>query len=212
MVFGMRKFVALAAVFLLGVHVHAEEEDDEGAVEIAEPAAEEAPQTNTDEEWESLKKNIMDSLPDDPEEEDEDSDNHHSSIDFENARYHITDGFPFIEYTGFLDEDATRDATKQNIHSATMTLTEAKEWCAAKEECKAMNHAGDAGEGPFEFFFKDYWHLSVEHPSEDPWTSYQKGSKISQEATPDHELEPMPEISAEDVMKEYGDSLPHEEL
>lgn len=209
MVVGMRRLAALVAVFLLGVLVHAEEEDDEAPVEMAEPEPDEGPQTNTDEEWESLKKNIMDSLPDDPE-EDKDSEDH--NIDFENARYHITDGFPFIEYNGFLDEDATRDATKQNIHSASMTLTEAKEWCAAKEECKAMNHAGDPGEGPFEFFFKDYWHLSVDHPSDDPWTSYQKGSKVSQEAIPDHELEPMPEISAEDVMKEYGESLPHDEL
>lgn len=210
MVVGMRKFAALAAVLLLGVHVHAEEDDDEAPVEMAEPEPEDEPEkTQTDEEWESLKKNIMDSLPDDPEEEDED---HHSAIDLENARYHITDGFPFIEYTGFLSEDPGTDGPKKNIHSGTMTLTEAKEWCAAKEECKAMNHAGDAGEGPFEFFFKDYFHLSVEHPSDDPWTSYQKGSKVTQDAIPDHELEPMPEISAEDVMKEYGESLPHEEL
>lgn len=184
---------------LLGLPVlsAAEDEEDEEEPELAgDPSehVEEAPPEHNDDEWESLKKNIMDSLPDDEEEDEESTE--------APGRWHITGGFPFIEYNGFLAEDELRDPKNMNLHSGKMTLEEAKEWCAAESKCVGFNHAGPAGDGPFEVFFKDYWKLSVE--TEDDWTSYQKGDPTTDEVEGEEEPSEPTSISAEDVMKEYG--------
>merc|ERR1719183_1655549 len=143
----------------------------------------------------------MDSLSDDSYEEEEGE-----QLD-EDAQVHIHDDFPFIEYSGHLSRAANGEED-ENLHSGKMTMTAAKEWCAKEPKCLGFHHAGDPGEGPFEFFFKEYWHLSVEH--EDIWTAYQKGDKIEHEAVPEGEL-PSSEISAEDVMKEFGHEISGEE-
>merc|ERR1712216_583859 len=109
-----------------------------------------------------------------------------------------------IEYNGFLDEDLSRP--KLNLHQGTMNLTQAKEWCIENPDCVGFNHRGEPSEGPHEFFFKDYWRLSVDTGDEEPWTSYQKGSQLEEEPvaneTDDEDAES--EITAERIMEEYG--------
>lgn len=184
------RILALWSVFLLS-RLHAQ---DESAVAKEEPESD-----HTDAEWEELKKNIMDSLPDDEEEEGKEEEEH-DGLDEDHIRWHITEGYPFIEYHGFLDNDPSKDDASMNLHSGTMTLEEAKTWCAKSEKCVGFDHAGEPGDGPFEFRFKDHWQLNVE--SEDPWVSYQKGEKL-----PDEEIASLAEpvsVSAEEVMEEYG--------
>jgi len=150
--------------------------------------------THTDEEWAEMKKDLLDSLPEDAPEDDNEPD--------EDARWHITGGYPFIEYEGFLQDDEKRDQSKMNLHKGNMTLTEAKLWCAEKKECVGFNHAGDPGEGPHQVFFKDYWSLSVE--TEEPWTSYEKGEQLESEVPPVHDDDDHLGITAESIMEEYG--------
>jgi len=204
-----RTLFALTTLLLLGLLApsRAEEargghdEEDEKEVELAGDPPEDEP--HNEEDWEQLKKNIMDSLPDD-EEEKEAEDEH------EHERWHMTQGYPFIEYNGFIPDDESRtmkgESSTMNLHTAKMTLTEAKEWCAAKEECMAFNHAGHPEEGPFEMIFKDYWKLSnVEsEEAEDAWTSYMKGPKVIDEEEGPNDDGENPDISSEEVMKEHG--------
>lgn len=199
--------LALAAFLLLGRPVlsAAEDEEDEEEPELAgDPSehVEEPPPEHSDEEWEAVKKNIMDSLPDDEEQEEESTETP--------GRWHLTGGFPFIEYSGFLAKDELRDPKKMDLHSGKMTLEDAKEWCAKESKCVGFHHAGPAGDGPFEFTFKDYWKLSVE--TEDEWTSYQKGDPAIGEVEGEEEPTEPIDISAEDIMKEYGVEDAHAEL
>lgn len=89
------------------------------------------------------------------------------------VRWHVHDGFPFLEYNGFLEEDEGRDST---IHKANVTMDEAKKYCATTPECAAFSHFGAPTEGPVEMIFKDRFAISVD--TEDEWTSYQKGDKM----------------------------------
>lgn len=119
--------LAIWAVLLLLLELPALTWAEDAEVMSAKDA-EDAPETHSDEEWEQLKKNIMDSLPDD-------DDEHHEEDDDpdEDARWHITGGYPFIEYNGFLDEDPSREhkntdgVLNTNLHVGTMTLEEAKD-------------------------------------------------------------------------------------
>lgn len=168
------RLLALSAILLLGLlpACAAEDAEDDAPAEMAEAEAEEEPPAHSEEEWKALQKNIMDSLPDDEEdgkgggsgdEEDEDS----------MKRWHVYKSFPFLEYNGFLEEEEGRNS---NLHTATMTMDEAKEWCGESENCAGFTHTGGPTEGPIEMFFKDRWALSVD--GEELWTSYQKGEKM----------------------------------
>lgn len=201
--------LAIWAVLLLLLELPAPTWAEDAEVMSAKDA-EDAPETHSDEEWEQLKKNIMDSLPDD-------DDEHHEEDDDpdEDARWHITGGYPFIEYDGFLDEDHSREhkntdgVLNTNLHVGTMTLEEAKDWCAKEEACRGFNHAGEAGDGPFEFYFKDYWKLNVD--TGEAWTAYMKGEKIVDEALIDESEEDDVAITSEDVLKEYGMDVDEQE-
>jgi len=191
----MRTLTAVAALLLLASAPASAEESEDNALVQADAK---------DDDWDGLKKEILDSMPDDPEEESDDNEPD------ENSAWHITGDYPFLEYNGFLDEDLTRKGPS-NLHTGKMNLTQAKEWCAENEKCAAFNHAGEPGEGPFEFFFKEYFLLSVE--TEDPWTTYQKGDKIEREPEvpegnetddEDSELSSEGGITAEQIMEEYG--------
>lgn len=199
---GARTIACLAALLLLAPERTRASDTDDAPAELADDEGkpeEESDEmlTHTDEEWAQMKKDLLDSLPDDNETEDE------GGEPDEDARWHITGGYPFIEYEGFLQDDDKRDASKMNLHKGNMTLTEAKLWCAEKKECVGFNHAGEPSDGPFEVFFKDYWSLSVE--TEDLWTSYEKGEQLENEAPPaaDDDGEHL-EITAESIMEEYG--------
>jgi len=165
------------------------------------------PDGKSDEEWEAMKKDILDALPEDEEDKEDDDDDEEGR---EGRQWHITNGFPFIEYTGYLAEDPAKGHSNSTLHTGTdMTMTQAKEWCAAKAECVGFYHQGEASEGPFEkVFFKDFWKLKIHDDDEDGWTAYQKGPPISDDDVEDnHEdgaEEKTEELTAESVMKEYG--------
>jgi len=91
--------------------------------------------------------------------------------------------FPFLEYTGYLEEEDDRS----NIHVATMSLEEAKMWCAEHENCAGFTHAGEPTEEKgTEFYFESTWKLAVDR--DDPWTSYQRGTQMKLWASEEKKL------------------------
>jgi len=139
---------------------------------------EEEPPTYSEEEWKDLQANIMNSMPDE-EEEETSMFGHGQETDeklLEAARRgrpavnEKGEKFPFLEYSGYLEEDEGRDA---NIHVGTMDLEAAKQWCVDHDTCVGFTHNGEPTDDVVECFFKDVWKLGVDE--KESWTSYQKG-------------------------------------
>jgi len=81
---------------------------------------------------------------------------------------------PFVEYSGYLEEE--EDGTDSNIHTATLDLAAAKDWCASSVECHGFTHIGEPTEEAVEYYFKSAWKLSLDES--EAWTSYHKGETI----------------------------------
>jgi len=115
--------------------------------------------------------------------------------------FHITGGHPFIEYNGFIDKRLGRNSAQLDLHHGMQTLTEAKEWCAAREECVGFFHRGLADEGPFDMTFKDYWELNTDSYEQEPHTAYKKEARQAQaELASDLEEH---HVTAEQAMAEH---------
>jgi len=145
---------------------------------------EEEPPTYSEEEWKDLQASIKESEPDPNYEEEYSNEGERIRSPSEETDEKLLEAarrgrpavnekgekFPFLEYSGYLEEDEGRDA---NIHVGTMDLEAAKQWCVDHDTCVGFTHNGEPTDDVVECFFKDVWKLGVDE--KESWTSYQKG-------------------------------------
>lgn len=120
----------------------------------------------------------------------------------ESLDFHLHKGYPFIEYTGYLEKVAGREPALMDLHKGMMTLSEAKDWCAEHKECQGFSHAGEAGKGPFLMTFKDYWELNVD--AQEAHTAYKKEAKLEEGAVSN--MKEMFAVDSEEATVESGEA------